>query len=98
MEKSEKENHMNYWRESGQSKKAYSELAGINYPTFISWFKAERKKQKEVQEGQPGSFVRLEHSTSLKKRVGVEIIFPNGIRLQSEQSITTELLKSLHHV
>ncbi len=53
MKKSERKNHINYWRQSGQTKKAYSELAGIKYATFISWFK-------KSEEEQIGRFVKLE--------------------------------------
>ena len=88
MKKIERENHISYWRQSSQTKKAYCELVGIKYATFISWFKPQ-------QENKPGSFVKVEKTDSSS---GVEIIFPNGIRLYSEEVVTLGLLKALQSV
>ena len=88
MEKSERANHISYWRQSGQTKKAYCELAGIKYATFISWFKKQESEQ-------VGRFVKLEKTNHCG---GLEIVFPNGIRLYSDEVLTLELLKSLQSV
>jgi hypothetical protein len=88
MKKPERENHINYWRQSGQTKKAYSELSGIKYTTFISWF----KKQEEEQVGR---FVKLEETAQSS---GLEILFSNGIRLYSEEILSLDLLKMLQNV
>ena len=89
MKKSERKNHINYWRQSGQTKKAYSELAGIKYATFISWFK-------KSEEEQVGRFVKLEKTE--QSGGGFEIVFSNGIRLYSEEVVTLDLLKMLQNV
>jgi hypothetical protein len=88
MKKTARANHINYWRQSGQTKKAYSELAGIKYATFISWFK-------NPEEEQVGRFVKLEKT---KQGSGLEIVFSNGIRLYSEEGVTLDLLKMLQNV
>jgi len=88
MKKSERLNHISYWQQSGQSKKAYCELAGIKYATFISWFKNQ-------EGGQAGRFVKIEKA---EQRSELEIVFPNGIRLYSTSGITIDLLKSLQSV
>ncbi len=85
---SERLNHISYWQQSGQTKKAYCELAGIKYATFISWF---RNKPLE----QDGKFIKLE---KLEGSSGIEIVLPNGIRIFSEQSLSLELLKTLQDV
>lgn len=90
MKKSERIDHINYWRQSGQTKKAYSELAGIKYATFISWF-----KNKEQGKSETGNFVKI---TKAAERSELEIVFPNGIRLFSTSVITIELLKDLQSV
>lgn len=64
---SERINHIAYWQQSGQTKKAYCELAGIKYATFISWF----KKGTPEQEGQ---FIKLEKP---ERGAGLEILLPN---------------------
>jgi hypothetical protein len=88
MKKSERENHITYWRQSGQTKKAYCELAGIKYATFISWFKNKNTKTS-------GSFVKLAKAEEKKE---LEIVFANGIRLFSTGIITLDLLKNLQSV
>jgi len=85
---SERLNHISYWEQSGQTKKAYSELAGIKYATFISWF---RNKPLE----QDGKFIKLEKS---ERPSVIEIVLPNGIRIFSDQYLSLELLKTLQDV
>ena len=80
--------HIAKWEQSGQSKKAYCEAAGIKYGTFISWFKKEVPLE-------PGRFRKLEQS---EQRYHLEILLPNGIRILSEQKLSLELLKSLQNV
>jgi len=86
--RAERLNHISYWQQSGQTKKAYCELAGIKYATFISWFKNE-------EEPISGNFVKLE---KVEQIGGLEIVFPNGIRLYSSDTLTLDLLKSLQSV
>ncbi|MCP4977970.1 MAG: IS66 family insertion sequence element accessory protein TnpB [Maribacter sp.] len=88
MKKSERADHISYWRQSGQTKKAYCDLAGIRYATFISWF-----KNQEVDK--LGHFVKLEKSDQSK---GLEIMFTNGIRLYCDEALTIDLLKALQSV
>lgn len=85
---SERQDHIAYWEQSGQTKKAYCESAGIKYATFISWF----RNKVESQEGQ---FVKLEKKSTLS---GLEILLPNGIRIYSQQSLSEELLNVLQNV
>ncbi|MFK7810246.1 MAG: IS66 family insertion sequence element accessory protein TnpB [Saprospiraceae bacterium] len=91
MKKSERIDHINYWRQSGQTKKAYCELAGIKYATFISWFKKE-------EPGEVGRFVKVEKVNHSGQGSELEIVFPNGVRLFSTGSITVDLLKKLRSV
>jgi len=80
--------HISNWQQSGQSKKAYSEAAGIKYGTFISWF----KKAPPLVRGQ---FRKLEKEEEASR---LEILLPNGIRILSEQKLSLDLLKSLQSV
>ncbi|MFK8101354.1 MAG: IS66 family insertion sequence element accessory protein TnpB [Saprospiraceae bacterium] len=89
MEKSQRIQHIKYWEQSGQSKKAYCELAGIKYATFMSWFKL---KEEEVISGQ---FLKLEKPKDI---MGLEIVLPNGIRIYSEENLTVDLIKTLQSV
>ena len=88
MKKQERQNHIKTWRKSGQSKKQYSESMGIKYPTFISWFK-------NTGEEQVGGFVKVEKVT---RSTGFELVFPNGIRLYTEDRLSLDLLKTLQNV
>ena len=87
---SERATHKAQWAQSGQSKKAYSEQAGIKYATFISWFKPEHSKSVE------GRFIALPSATS--QDYSLNILLPNGIRLSTQQPLTTTLLKNLYDV
>jgi hypothetical protein len=91
MKKIERTKHIDQWLQSGQSKKDYCAQAGINYSTFIYWFKNQDSTC-------PGNFVKLEKSISPIHSAPLEILLPNGIRIYSDQPITIELLKSLHGV
>jgi len=85
---SERIDHITYWQQSGQTKKAYCELAGIKYATFISWFR-------NTPCSKEGQFVKLEKKSKLS---GLEILLPNGIRIYSQENLTIELLKALQNV
>jgi hypothetical protein len=88
---SERNDHIAYWQQSGQTKKAYCELAGIKYATFISWF----KNQPDPSAGQ---FVKLEKKMTQEVSGRLEILLPNGIRIYSSQELSVELLKNLQDV
>ena len=88
MEKSQRIQHLEYWQQSGQTKKAYCELAGIKYATFMSWFKLK-------EEAVPGKFLKLEKPNHTS---GLEIVLPNGVRIYSEESLTIDLLNRLQSV
>ena len=88
---SERIDHMVNWEQSGQTKKAYCELAGIKYPTFISWF-----KNKSAPSG--GRFVKLEKNKIVRDVGRLEILLPNGIWIYSSQGLSVELLKKLRDV
>ncbi len=85
---SERQDHIAYWEQSGQTKKAYCESAGIKYATFISWFR-------NTPSSQQGQFVKLEKKSTMG---GLEILLPNGIRIYSSEHLTVELLKALQNV
>lgn len=88
MDKSQRIQHLEYWQQSGQTKKAYCEMAGIKYATFMSWFKLK-------DEEPSGQFLKLEKSNT---RSGLEIVLPNGIQIYSEEKLTIDLLKTLQSV
>jgi len=94
MKKTERQRHIKNWHKSGQTKKAYSDLVGIKYATFISWFKKSEKKE-------TGRFLKLEQLETpeeSKRSIGFEISFPNGIRIYSQDGLSLDLLKTLQNV
>ncbi len=88
MEKSQRIQHLDYWQQSGQTKKAYCEMAGIKYATFMSWFKL---KEAAIS----GQFLKLEKSNHVS---GLKIVLPNGIQIYSEERLTLDLLNTLQSV
>ncbi|MFT5168479.1 MAG: hypothetical protein ACI8P3_003722 [Saprospiraceae bacterium] len=88
MEKSQRIQHIEYWQQSGQTKKAYCDTAGIKYATFMTWFK--------LKEGLvSGQFLKMEKPNNVD---GLEIVLPNGIRIYSDQRLTVDLLNTLQSV
>lgn len=90
MTKTERLNHLRYWRKSGQTKKVYCDHAGIKYATFMSWFKLE-----EPSSLSQGQFIKLEES---QLNSGYEIYFPNGIRVSTKSTMSIEVLQYLQSV
>ena len=88
--KSERQDHIEKWKASGQTKKAYSQSAGIKYATFIYWFRGEMKNGKE-----PGRFIKLGDEPLSS---GLEVKFPNGVRLYLRGPLSIDLLKMLGDV
>ena len=89
MKSSERAKHISYWQQSGQSKKAYCESAGIKYPTFMSWLKKQNGLVKT------GGFVKIEKP---KRNSRLEIVFSSGIRIYCQEELTIDLLKKLQSV
>jgi len=89
----EKEGHVNRWKESGMTKKAYSEHAGINYWAFKRWCEQHgyvKKREPLLQAG----FIQLKPS-SLPPTGNLEVIYPNGVRIQLPATNNKELLRTL---
>lgn len=83
----ERQAHILAWQSSGQSKKAYCELQGLKYGTFISWFK-------KVEE--PGSdFIALSPCGGMA-RMSIEL--PNGVCIHYSGQLSAALLQMLGHV
>ena len=83
----ERQSHMRAWAASGQSKKAYCELQGLNYGTFMSWFK------KVEQEG--SDFIALSAPVGVSK---MSIELPNGVCVHYSGELSAALLQILSHV
>jgi len=73
---------------NGESKKGYCELMGLNYGTFMSWLR------REEGESKAGEFISL-GSISM---ADVEVLLPNGIRLNFKGGFSKEVLKSMMDV
>ncbi|MBT8449658.1 MAG: hypothetical protein KJO69_08205 [Gammaproteobacteria bacterium] len=83
----ERQAHISAWQVSGQSKKAYCELQGLNYGTFISWF----KKVEEVG----SDFIVLSPPGGVA-RMSIEL--PNGVCVHYSGELSLALLQILSHV
>lgn len=90
--KEERLTHIELWQESGLSRRAYSEQAGIKYGTFKSWF--------EKRHRQGNSFIPLEVSPQVPSPCeptdeGITINYPNGIIVNCPCDIAPRLLAQL---
>lgn len=85
--KAERQWHITSWQSSGQSKKAYCESQGLNYGTFMSWF-----KQSEIL---GSDFIALSPSHG-SGRMSIEL--PNGVCVHYSGELNGALLQMLSHV
>ncbi|MBY5959403.1 transposase [Membranicola marinus] len=97
--KSERKQHVTQQSQSGRTIASYCEGYGINYHTFNNWRRkyknAERKKQKSSLSR---SFVEVAAPKSVLGLGRTNIYLPNGVRLQLDRELDSELLKLLSHV
>jgi len=68
------------WHQSGKSKKAYCAENGINEATFYYWFSRIKENDTVAQ----GSFITTD---KVRGKNDVEIIYPNGVRIRTENDI-----------
>lgn len=85
----QRETHKSNWSASGLSKKAYCQSVGINYGTFISWFKSASAPVSS------GRFIALAGELPT---YSTQIVLPNGIELTTTAPLSSALLKTLYHV
>ncbi len=76
------------WRESGLTQKAYCEKLGIKRTTFANWVKRSKAK--------PGiGFIAITPPAQPTPG-GIELIYPNGVRLKTSspgKHILSELIR-----
>ena len=89
----EKQIHIQRWQESGKTKKSYSDHTGINYRAFKRWCEQFGYVNKRGQHPQAG-FVELK-TMPLTPPENLEIIYPNGVRIQLTTTNNKELLRTL---
>ncbi|NQY67138.1 MAG: hypothetical protein HRT72_05365 [Flavobacteriales bacterium] len=98
----EKRTHIDLWKESGLSKRAYSIEAKLAYKTFSNWVKkydptfvAGLKKSKKT----PTPFIPIEVSNPIdlvsSEHTSIEISYPSGVRMSCPTSMNLSQLKAL---
>lgn len=98
--KGEREYHVRQQELSRKSAAAYCKEQSINYHTFVNW----RRKYKNREEFSEGtgyshSFVEITLPGSGLEMTGkVNIYLSNGVRIQLDQELNSELLKLLNNV
>ena len=85
--------HIDQWKKSNQSQKAYCLEHNIRYYVFHYWFKRYRDGKAEKKE-LPSSFVKLQVKQSPTK-AHAELIMPDGKRLVFHEAVSSDFLKSL---
>ena len=83
----EKERLLAQWKESGKTRKQFCEEQGINYGTFATW-------PRETTQVKTAAFkeIKLDRTDNIPF---AHIYFPNGIRIELFQSVSSEYLRSL---
>ena len=103
MRRKERIKIMNAWSKSSLTKLAFCASKEINYGTFLSWF----QQEKRLTEAEPlkneclGEFILLENiskteNTSIQEVI--EIMLPNGVRLNWQGKMDLSTLKMLANV
>lgn len=72
------------WEQTELSRKQFSISQSISYASFLSW-------TKEYSVDAKATFIKLED----RSNYGSKIILPNGVIIETEQSISGNLLKML---
>lgn len=96
--KAEMYGFINRWESSGLNQKEFCEQEGINYYKFKYW-KARKSKEQEPEHKkqptlQPG-FIPIEVPTNKVTLLGLEITFPNGVKLNCNQGLEPCQVKEL---
>lgn len=82
------------WQESGLSQKAFCKAEGVNYYRFKYW-KTRRKQLGFQEEGGHPLFIPVSVPSTAKTYSGIELSFPNGVRLSIKENLGLSELKEL---
>lgn len=91
--KEEREYHVEQWRSSGKSQKAYSLEAGIPVLSLHYWIYGKNKKVRQKR-GMP-SFVPLQVKEDQSPHLEITLELPRGIRIILQGQVSAEYIKSL---
>ncbi len=92
----EKQQHVQQWLTSGQSRQAYSQSQGIKYGTFKNWVNKYHQPAVKPVEPTPGFIaLQLNSPPAMQTQAWAEIHYPNGSRLIIHQPIATDELRRL---
>ena len=87
------------WQNSGMKQKEFCRQEGISYYKFKYWKTHYTRNQDLNQQPQnydnSHHFISLEVSNAENLFSGIELTFPNGVKLSISQRITTQEVKSL---
>jgi hypothetical protein len=91
--------HVEAYRSSRQSQKAYCKHKGISLSTFQYWAKKYREEfsKDEASDEAPGFIPLQVHLEPEPKRTPghLHFLFPNGIQVMCPESVHPEVLKTL---
>ncbi len=85
------------WQQSDQSKSDYCQEQQINIHTFSYWVQKYKKTNGEKKEKpKTEKFISLQVESGVEHRTaGVELCYPNGVRLRLESQPAVSYLESL---
>jgi len=65
------------YEQSGQSQKGFCASAGLNLSRFGYWVRKARKEREPA-----AGFVKVDTTPPLQPTIGLELVYPNGIKLK----------------
>ncbi len=71
------------YRSSGESRRSFCLREGINYHTLKYW-----QKKLTIPQESKSSFVRIEKPAETNCLLGLELEFPNGVKVRNFSSLT----------
>ncbi len=94
--KEERAYHVNQWRKSGKSQKAYSKEAGISANRLHYWTYGDPStKLKRKKEAAIPAFVPLQFEEEFSPSLDITLELPDGVRIHLQGPVSASYIKNL---
>ena len=86
---------INRWQSSGLKQKDFCRREGINYYTFKYWKTQYTREHEFIQQKPDNSFISIESPVQEDLFSGIELTFPNGVKLSCNSGLQSDQVKQL---